>query len=81
MTQLEMPRAGKVSPEMKQAAAADNMDAEKIRKRIASGRAVLPKNTGHRIEHNIPIVKNRNLKFISIFRYYFKLLNLNCVNT
>jgi phosphomethylpyrimidine synthase len=55
MTQLEIARAGKVSPEMEQAAAAENVSAEKIRELIASGRMVLPKNKGHQFAHILAI--------------------------
>jgi len=44
MTQLETARSGKISPEMEQAAALENVKPEYLRELIASGRAVLPKN-------------------------------------
>ncbi|MEE9122403.1 MAG: phosphomethylpyrimidine synthase ThiC [Syntrophobacteria bacterium] len=50
MTQLEMAREGKISPEMEQAAAAESLSAEKLRELIASGRAVVPKNKKHQLE-------------------------------
>lgn len=55
MTQLEIARGGRVSPEMEQAAAAENVSAEKIRELIASGRAVLPKNKGHEFSQILAI--------------------------
>ena len=55
MTQLDMARAGKISPEMAQAAAAENVSAEKIRELIATGRAVIPKNKGHRFAQVLAI--------------------------
>jgi phosphomethylpyrimidine synthase len=47
MTQLEIARAGKVSPEMVQAAAAESVSGEKLRDLIAAGKAVIPKNKRH----------------------------------
>jgi phosphomethylpyrimidine synthase len=44
MTQLDLARQGNISPEMEQAAAAENVSAEKLRQLVASGRAVIPKN-------------------------------------
>lgn len=55
MTQLEIARTGKVSPEMEKAAAAENVSTEKIRELIASGRAVIPKNKGHQFAHVLAI--------------------------
>jgi len=55
MTQLEIARQGKVSPEMERAADAEGMSAEKLRRLIASGRAVLPKNKGHRFEQVLAV--------------------------
>jgi phosphomethylpyrimidine synthase len=55
MTQLEIAKSGKISPEMEQAADAENMSAEKIRELIASGRAVLPKNKGHQFAQILAI--------------------------
>jgi phosphomethylpyrimidine synthase len=55
MTQLEMARQGKVTVEMERAAAPENMQAEKLRELIAAGRAVLPKNRGHRFERILAI--------------------------
>ncbi|MFH1241917.1 MAG: phosphomethylpyrimidine synthase ThiC [Pseudomonadota bacterium] len=55
MTQLDMARAGKVSPEMEKAAAAENIGPEKLRELIASGRAVLPKNKGRRFDRIMAI--------------------------
>ena len=55
MTQLELAREGKVSPEMEQAAAAENVSAEKLRQLIASGRAVIPKNRKRRFDQILAI--------------------------
>ena len=55
MTQLDMARQGKISPEMKQAAAAEGVSAEKIRELIAAGRAVIPKNKNHLFEKVLAI--------------------------
>jgi phosphomethylpyrimidine synthase len=55
MTQLEMAREGKISLEMEQAAAAENVSAEKLRQLIASGRAVIPKNKRHQFERVLAI--------------------------
>lgn len=50
-----MARQGKISPEMKQAAAAEGVSAEKIRELIAAGRAVIPKNKNHFFEKVLAI--------------------------
>lgn len=55
MTQLDMARQGKISPEMEQAAAAERVSAEKIRELIAAGRAVIPKNKNHVFEKVLAI--------------------------
>ena len=55
MTQLELAREGKISPEMEQAAAAENVSAENLRQLIASGRAVIPKNKKHQLEQILAI--------------------------
>jgi phosphomethylpyrimidine synthase len=55
MTQLKMAREGKISPEMEQAAEAENLSAEKLRELIASGRAVIPKNKKHQLEEVLAI--------------------------
>jgi phosphomethylpyrimidine synthase len=47
MTQLEIARKGKISPEMKEVAAAEGRDAEYIRERVAKGTIVIPANTKH----------------------------------
>ena len=47
MTQLEMAKKGIISPEMRRAAEADNVDPEFLREQIAQGKAVLPKNKNH----------------------------------
>jgi phosphomethylpyrimidine synthase len=55
MTQLEIARMGKVSPEMEEAAVAEGVSAEKIRELIASGRTVIPKNKGRQFEQIMAI--------------------------
>jgi phosphomethylpyrimidine synthase len=55
MTQLEIARTGNISVEMKRAAAAENMSAEKLRELIASGHAVLPKNKLHQFHQILAI--------------------------
>jgi phosphomethylpyrimidine synthase len=55
MTQLDMARAGKVSPEMKKAAAEEGISTERLRELIALGRAVLPKNNGRRFDRIMAI--------------------------
>jgi phosphomethylpyrimidine synthase len=55
MTQLKMAREGKISPEMEQAAEAENLSAEKLRELISSGRAVIPKNKKHQFEEVLAI--------------------------
>lgn len=47
MTQIEMAKAGIVSPEMRKAAEADSIAPETLRQLIAEGKAVLPKNKNH----------------------------------
>ncbi|MEI6971056.1 MAG: phosphomethylpyrimidine synthase ThiC [bacterium] len=47
-TQLEEAVLGRITPAMRQAAAVENVTPEKVRKEIASGRAVLPANPRHR---------------------------------
>lgn len=48
MTQLEMARQGIISPEMRLAAERENMPAEELRKKIATGEVVLPCNINHK---------------------------------
>lgn len=55
MTQLELAREGKISPEMEQAAAAENVSAEKLRQLVASGRAVIPKNKKRQFDQILAI--------------------------
>ena len=47
MTQLEMARAGQISELMRQAAAAENIDPELLRQKIAAGTAVICRNNKH----------------------------------
>ncbi len=55
MTQLELAREGKISPEMEQAAAAENISAERLRQLVASGRAVIPKNRKRQFDQILAI--------------------------
>ena len=50
MTQLEIAITGKVSSEMSQTAEAEGVSAEFIRKGVAKGRIVIPKNNKHPIQ-------------------------------
>jgi phosphomethylpyrimidine synthase len=47
MTQLEAAKQGRITPEMETAAKHEGLDAEEIRKKIAEGVAVIPKNINH----------------------------------
>ncbi len=47
MTQLEAARKGKVTPEMEQAAGHETVEPEVIRRNVAAGSAVIPKNRLH----------------------------------
>jgi len=47
MTQLELARQGQISELMRQAAAAENIDPEQLREKIAAGTAVICRNTRH----------------------------------
>ena len=47
MTQLEMARQGQITDLVRQAAAAENIDPEILRQRIAAGTAVICLNTKH----------------------------------
>jgi len=44
LTQLERARSGEITPEMKAVAREENLDPEEIRRRIASGLVVIPRN-------------------------------------
>ncbi|MEW5806228.1 MAG: phosphomethylpyrimidine synthase ThiC [Acidobacteriota bacterium] len=47
MTQLDKARAGIITPEMREVARSEIVDAELLRERIATGRVVLPGNKNH----------------------------------
>jgi len=49
MTQLDMARAGRISLEIKKVAKSEGVDPEIIRKGVAGGRIVIPKNNRHDI--------------------------------
>ncbi len=50
MTQLEMAKKGIISEEMKKASFEEGIEPEQLRKLIASGKAVIPKNKNHNFE-------------------------------
>lgn len=50
MTQYEIAKSGKISPEMKAVAEIENLDVEYIRSGIAEGVIVIPRNVNHNIE-------------------------------
>jgi len=62
MTQLESARAGKVTSEMRQAAKGEPVNPEELRKLIASGRAILPANAGHKSLEPIAIGQGLKIK-------------------
>ena len=47
MTQLEAAKTGKITPEMKQVAENEGLEAEFIRQGIAQGNIVIPANINH----------------------------------
>ena len=47
MTQLQSAIKGTITPEMKEVASGEKIEAEELRKRIAEGHAVIPKNIRH----------------------------------
>ncbi|MHB0912007.1 MAG: phosphomethylpyrimidine synthase ThiC [Armatimonadota bacterium] len=47
MTQLELARAGQISPEMRAVAQDERLDAEQIRAGVAAGTIVIPRNVNH----------------------------------
>jgi len=49
MTQIQQARLGKITEEMRQAAANEGVDADWLREETASGRIVIPKNVNHNI--------------------------------
>ena len=67
MTQLDIARSGKISKEVRFAAKDEPVSAEKLRKLIASGKAVLPANELHKklkpmaIGQGLKIKVNANL--------------------
>ena len=50
MTQYEIAKSGKISPEMKAVALIENLDVEHIRSGIANGVIVIPRNVNHNLE-------------------------------
>ncbi|MHB1458553.1 MAG: phosphomethylpyrimidine synthase ThiC, partial [Armatimonadota bacterium] len=50
MTQYEIAKSGKISPEMKAVAEMENLDVEYIRSGIAEGVIVIPRNVNHNLE-------------------------------
>jgi phosphomethylpyrimidine synthase len=47
MTQMEQAKNGKITEEMRYVGAVEGMEPEELRRRIAAGRAIIPKNVGH----------------------------------
>ena len=47
MTQIEMARSGKITPEMQHVAASESLDPELVRAEVARGRMIIPANTVH----------------------------------
>jgi phosphomethylpyrimidine synthase len=47
MTQMEQAKQGKTTEEMRYVGAVEGMEPEELRRRIAAGRAIIPKNVGH----------------------------------
>jgi len=60
MTQLEIARSGKISPEVRQAAAVEGIDAELLRQRIAAGTAILCHNV--RRANGTPLAVGQGLR-------------------
>ena len=58
MTQLEQAKKGNITPEMEYVAKEEKIDVEKLRKYIASGKVVIPKNITNNI---IPTGIDKNL--------------------
>ena len=50
MTQYEIAKSGKISPEMKAVAEVENLDVEYIRSGIAEGVIVIPRNVNHNLD-------------------------------
>jgi len=55
MTQLQLARAGKITDEMRRAAAAERMDPERLRQLLAEGKAALPANHGRHRKVPCPV--------------------------
>lgn len=55
MTQLEAAKQGRITPEMETAAKHEGLAAEEVRKKIAEGVAVIPKNINHNFENIMAI--------------------------
>src|SRR6266850_6829675 len=47
MTQMEHAKRGRITEEMKYVAAVEGIDPEELRRRIAAGAAIIPKNVHH----------------------------------
>ena len=60
MTQLELARQGQISDLVRQAAAAEQIDAEQLRQKIAAGTAVICRNTQH--SHGRPLAVGEGLR-------------------
>jgi len=62
MTQLEVARAGRISPEMSAVATAEGIDPETLRQDIAAGRTVIPANPAHRSLRPVGIGRGLRIK-------------------
>lgn len=62
MTQMEVAKLGEVSEEMKKVAAYEAISIEEIRRKLAEGKAVLPKNKLHKVEKPMVIGEGFSVK-------------------
>ncbi len=62
MTQIEIAKSGKTSPEMRRVAKDESVSIDFIRKGLVNGTIVIPKNTGHRLKNPCGIGKGLKTK-------------------
>ncbi len=62
MTQIEIAKAGRISPEMRRVARRESVSIDFIRKGLVNGTIVIPKNIGHRLEKPCGIGKGLKTK-------------------
>ncbi len=62
MTQLERARSGEITPEIEKVAIKENMDSEKLRELVSTGRVVIPANINHKNLDPIGIGKTLKTK-------------------